>query len=59
MEVDGIFRRYCNNISVPAGVPLVDLVTNLMRMDLKVINEERFLKFALDMPPITANQPSL
>jgi len=28
-------------------------------MDLKVINEERFLKFALDMPPLTANQPAL
>lgn len=40
-------------------MPLVDLVTNLMRMDLKVINEERFLKFALDMPPLTPNQPAL
>lgn len=59
MELDGIFRRYCNNPAAPAGVPLVDLVTNLKRMDLDIVNEERFLKFTLDMLPSSPNQPAL
>merc|ERR1719456_735952 len=41
------------------GVPLVDLVTNLKRMDLDIVNEERFLKFTVDMAPLTPNQPAL
>jgi len=59
MELDGIFRRYCNNPAALAGVPLVDLVTNLKRMDLDIVNEERFLKFTLDMLPSSPNQPAL
>lgn len=41
------------------GVSLIDLVTNLLRMDLHVLNEERFLKFTLETPPLTVNQPAL
>jgi len=41
------------------GVPLVNLITNLLRFDLQVVNEERFLKFTLDFPPMTPNQPAL
>jgi len=59
MEVDGIFRRYVNNPAVLAGVPLVDLVTNLKRFDLPVVSEEKFLTFTLDMQPATAHQPAL
>jgi len=59
MEVDGIFRRYVNNPAVISGVPLVDLVTNLKRMDLPVVSEQRFLTYTLDMQPATPNQPAL
>jgi len=59
MSVDSIFRRYCNNPSMPAGIPLMDLVTQLRRMDLPVVNNERFLNFTLEMPPLTPNQPAL
>lgn len=58
MKVDDIFRRYVTT-TVLAGVSLVDLVTNLMRMDLRVVNEEDFLHFTLEAPPFTANQPAL
>jgi hypothetical protein len=59
MEMDGIFRRCCTNPMVLMGVSLIDLVTNLLRMDLHVLNEERFLKFTLETPPLTMNQPAL
>jgi len=48
-----------NNPAVLAGVPLVDLVTNLKRMDLPVANEERFLTYTLDLQPATPHQPAL
>jgi hypothetical protein len=52
MKLPGIFGPRATNPMMPQAVSLVDLMVNLSKLDLKVVNEKRFLMFCNEGPPL-------
>lgn len=59
MKLNHIFGWKATSPNLPTGVPLIELVVTLSRLDLKVVNEDRFIEFCSEGPALIPGQPAL